>query len=143
MRQQQACGVMSRQNTGNWLEAGVIVRALSLCERTPGVEPAAGRDRSGTSRLAPQGHAALGQTGLVAPGGYGTQRLGIWMLRSAQHVSSRSRLNETAEVHHRYSVGEVGSNGQVMGDHDDAHALFPAELTEQRHYAGPNRDVQH
>jgi hypothetical protein len=65
------------------------------------------------------------------------------MLRSAQHVSGRPTFNYSAEVHHRYPVGEVGSDGQVMGDHDHAQALLLAEPTKQRHYAGADGDVQH
>ncbi len=64
---------------------------------------------------------------LVDLGHDGEQRLGVGVLRVAEHLLGGAGLDDAAEVHHRDPVGDVPGQAEVVGDHEDAEAEVLAQ----------------
>ena len=79
---------------------------------------------------------------LLDLGHHGQQRLGVRVLRRAEHLLGRAALDDPAEVHHRDPVGDVPRQPEVVGDHDDPEPEVVAQPQQQGEDLTADRGVE-
>ena len=117
-----------------------LARTALLGELAAGVEatargelPALGDlpgDQGGATRLGPH------------PGGGGQQSGRVGVGRMGEQFGCRRLLDHLAGVHHGDLVGELGDEGEVVGDEEHGQALLFAQLVEELDDLGLDRHVE-
>lgn len=79
----------------------------------------------------------------VDSGHGGDQGLRVGVLGCVDDRPGGPTLHEVAEVHDGDAIGDMGSGGQVVSDHEDAYALLAAQTIQQLEDAGTHGDIQH
>ena len=75
--------------------------------------------------------------------GHGThQGGGVGVLRLAEDLVGRSKLDELADIHHRDAVGDVAHHRKVVGDEEEGQFQARLQLEQQVQHLRLDRDVE-
>ena len=68
--------------------------------------------------------------------------MGVGVRRLGKQPAHRARFHHLPRIHHRHPLRDFGHHRQVMGDHDQGHALRLLQADQQVHDLGLNGHVQ-
>src|ERR1035438_3069898 len=70
------------------------------------------------------------------------QRFGVLVLRIVKDLGRRTDLDDNAEMHDRYAVGDFGDHRELVGDEKDGEAQLVTEIKKEVEKLGLDRHVQ-
>ena len=85
----------------------------------------------------------IGGRGIGAAFGFGGQQmLGVLVAGVGEHLFGGALFDDFAVGHHRYRVGHVAADAQIMGDQQHRHVEFFLKVLQQLQHRRLNGDVQ-
>lgn len=122
---------------------GLIFGGKNLEELAPAGEGTATNLIGGTCQITGEHDAFAGALDVrIRDGNRREQRLRIGMLWILEYFVDAAMLNESAQIHDGYSIGDVPNDGEVVRDEEVGQAQLGLEFIEKVNYTSLDGNVE-